>query len=291
MPSRERPRKPEITDDVIVVGGRRPIFRDLYHAFLGMSWPAALSSIVGCYLVINVLFAEVYRHVGGVVGMRPGSFADAFNFSIQTMGTIGYGAMYPAAAAANAVVAAQSVAGLLVTALATGLVFAKFSRTTSRVVFTRHAVIAPMDGVATLMFRVGNERSNFILEAQVHVVLMRTERTREGQVFYRMYDLELVRDRSSALSRSWTVLHRIVAGSPLHGETAATLKQKEAELVVDLIGLDDVSMQTVHGRQRYVDQDILWDSRHADILSERPDGKLILDLRKFHDVVPVDPPA
>src|SRR5262249_30477771 len=152
------------------------------------------------------------------------------------------------------------------TALATGLVFAKFARTTARVVFTRQLVIAPMDGVPTLMLRVGNERSNQIMEAQMHLAMIRTERTKEGMIFYRTYDLPLVRSRQHALSRSWTVMHAITPGSPLYGQTPETLQAAEAELTATVAGVDDTSLQPVHAQKVYSDSEVLWGARHADIL-------------------------
>src|SRR5208282_4202734 len=156
----------------------------------------------------------------------PGSFGDAFYFATQTFGAVGSGA-YPTSTAAHALVVAESICVLLLTAVSTGLLFAKFSQTNARIVFTKQVVISPMDGIPTLMFRLGNERSNRIIEAQIRAVLMRTERTVEGTSIYRMHDLPLTRDRSPALSRSWTALHPITPGSPLHGQTPESLAAAE----------------------------------------------------------------
>ena len=278
-----------IEPGVTVVGAPRQTLRDVYYLFLRASWSLAITFIVAVYLGLNAVFALTYMALGGVTNARAHSFWDAFCFSVQTMGTIGYGAMYPTSVAANAVMITESVVSLLITAVATGLVFAKFSRSSARVAFSKHAVIGPMDGVPTLMIRVGNERGNAILEATIRVALMRTERLKEGSVFYRMVDLELTRDRSPAMARSWTILHPIGAGSPLRGMTPESAKRDEVEILVNLVGTDDTSLQPVHARRRYVDTEILWGARHADVLSETADGTLILDVRRFHDVVPTAP--
>ena len=204
------------------------------------------------------------------------------------MGTIGYGAMFPETRAANLLVVTESVTGLIVTAVATGLIFSKFSLSKSRLVFARNAVIGPMDGVPTLMLRLGNERANRIIEATVRVALVRTERTKEGMLFYRMFDLVLTRERSPALSRSWTALHPITPGSPLYGHTPATLRAEEVELFITVSGVDDTSHQPVHARHKYTDEAIVWGARHADILSEKEGGLIVLDLRKFHDLTPTE---
>jgi inward rectifier potassium channel len=276
-------------DEVRVIGAKRLPLRDLYHRFLHARWAVAIGAIVLGYLGLNALFALVYLEVGGIAHARPGSFADAFYFSVQTMGTIGYGAMYPETPAANALVVAESVTGLIVIAVATGLVFAKFSLATSRIVFAKQATIAPMDGVPTLMFRLGNERSNRIIEATIRVSMVRTERTREGMLFYRMYDLALTRERSPMLSRSWTAMHRITPESPLHGHTPASMKADEIELFVTVVGVDDTSLQPVNARHKYTDEAIVWGARHADILSEDEGGVIVLDLRKFHELTRTEP--
>ncbi len=285
------PKRPQASSQggVVVIGAPRQALRDFYHLFLRARWSAALGAIVVSYLGLNAVFAAAYATVGGVANARAHSFWDAFCFSVQTMGTIGYGAMYPTSNVANVLVVIESVTSLIVTAVATGLVFAKFSRSTARVAFSRTAVIGPMDGVPTLMIRVGNERGNAILEASIRVAMVRTERLKEGTTFYRMVDLALTRDRSPAMARSWTVLHSIVEGSPLHGATPESLKRDEVELMVTLVGTDDTSLQPVHARHQYTDAEIVWGARHADVLSEQDGGVLVLDIRKFHDVVPTAP--
>lgn len=281
--------QPSPQSGVTVIGAPRTTLRDFYHLFLRVRWSAAIAAIVGVYLALNAVFAALYLEVGGVANARAGSFWDAFCFSVQTMGTIGYGAMYPTGVAANSIVIVESVTSLLVTAVATGLVFAKFSRSTARVAFSRHVAIGPMDGVPTLMIRVGNERGNQILEATIRVSIIRTERLREGHTFYRMIDLPLARERSPAMARSWTVLHPIDDRSPLRGASPESLARDEIEIIATVVGVDDTSLQPVHARHRYDDTQVVWGARHADILSEDPGGRIVLDVRRFHELVPTEP--
>jgi inward rectifier potassium channel len=275
--------------DVRVVGGPTPGPRDLYHSLLRVSWWAVIAAIAGAYLALNALFGAVYLAVGGIANAAPGSFADAFFFSVQTMGTIGYGSMYPATPPANAVVVVESVVGLVFTALATGLVFVRFSRSRARVVFSAPVAIGPMDGTPTLMVRLGNARSDRIVGASFRLTLVRTTRTKEGVAIYRNVDLPLVRGRADALARSWTVLHRIEAGSPLEGDTPESLAASEAELTLAVEGTDETSMQPAHAQHTWTHRSIAWGARLADVLSETPEGGLLLDLRRFHDVVPTEP--
>jgi inward rectifier potassium channel len=281
-PSPPPPTPPEVR----ILNAPAAPWNDVYHGFLRTPWWGALAAIAGLWFVLNVIFALLYLAIGGIANLRPGSFLDAFDFSVQTFGTIGYGAMYPTTTASNLLVDFQAMLSLVLTALATGLVFAKFARTTARIAFTRQAVIAPMDGVPTLMVRVGNERGNRIVDTQLRIVMVRTERTQEGMLFYKMYDLKLVRERSPALTRSFVLMHRIEPGSPLYGETPESIKEKEVEVSVVVAGTDDTSLQPIYAGQTYTDDQIVWGARHADVLHEDPDGALVLDLAKFHTLEP-----
>lgn len=270
---------------VVILGERSSFGRDLYHWFLRQRWSVSLLAIAAGFLAVNALFATIYWATGGIEGAH--GWLDAFYFSVQTSATVGYGGMAPRTDLANAVMIGESVASLIVTAVATGLVFAKFSRTTARIRFSQKVVVAPLDGVPTLMFRVGNERSGAMIETTVRVTLSRTERTREGERYFRMYDLALVRDRIGALSRTWTVMHPITEWSLLHGADAATAAAWDAEILVSVTGLDETSMQTVHARHTYDHTELVWGHRLADVLLERPDGTMVVDLTQFDGVVPV----
>jgi inward rectifier potassium channel len=272
---------------VVIVGDRQKPMQDLYHLWLRTTWPRAILLIAVVYVCVNALFALLYLWVGGIANSR-GDFFDSMFFSIETMGTIGYGEMTPATRAAHCVVMLESVTSLLLTALATGLVFSKFSLPMSRLVFSDKVTISPMDGVPTLMFRLGNARSNVIAEAKIHFSLVRTEISKEGVLMYRLQDLTLVRDTTQALARSWTIMHVLDATSPLYGLTPDTMEEREVEFFASVVGTDDTSLQPVHARHRYLGTDVVWGARHVDILSERPDGQLQMDVRKFNDITPTE---
>jgi len=277
-----------IADDVVIVGTRPHPLRDAYHLVLRMRIGWLLGLIASVYLLINAIFAVLYFFAGGVTGAS-GSFKDAFFFSVQTMGTIGYGAMYPTGSFANALVTAESIVSMLVTALVTGVIFARFSQSTGQLVFSDKATISPMNGVPTLAFRVGNDRASTVFEARVKLSLIRTEKTKEGMTFYRLVDMKLTRDNSQALARSWTVMHAIDDDSPLFGATPESFEAQEMEFVVTVVGTDDTSLQPVHGRARYGLEDVVWGRRHADVLRELPDGRIELDVSKFDDLIATEP--
>ena len=268
-----------------VIGDQRMLLRDAYHIFLRLRWPASLGLIAAGFFAVNLAFAVVYYLVGGVAG-SDGSFFDALSFSVQTLATIGYGAMYPASRAATMIMTLESIVSLVLTALATGLVFSKFARPTTRVAFSRHAVITQHEGNRTLVFRAGNRRSNVIVEATIHVVAVFTTVTAEGKTFYKAVDLPMVRDRQVGMTRGWTLMHVIDAASPLHEVDAARLKQLELELYIALTGIDDVSMQTVHAIHHYTDDEIRIDHHFEDTVLALDNGEFVVDMTRFDAVVP-----
>jgi inward rectifier potassium channel len=231
------------------------------------------------------VFASVYYLVGGIDGVAGGSFFDALMFSVETLGTIGYGVMHPTSHAASVVVIVESIAGIICVALITGLVFSKFSRPVARIAFSKNCVICDHEGKRTLMFRCGNQRSNVIVEARIHVVATKVVSADPSKPFYRLHDLKLVRDRIGGLRRGWLVLHVVDETSPLYGLDAEGMKKAEVELEIAIMGFDDVTLQTVHAMHLYGDKDILIGRKFVDTLSILPNGDMMLDVTKFHDTI------
>jgi len=276
-------------DQITVLGTRIEPFRDLFHLILRAPWTAVLGGSACMYLIFNLAFAAAFDAFGGVGGVQTGSFSEYFYFSVQTMATIGYGQLYPISTAANVLVVSEAIVGMTIVALTTGLLFAKFSAVRARIQFASEAVIGPLDGIPTLMFRLGNERSSQIIDAVVRVIMYRTEISVEGVKNYRMYDVPLERERTPTLSRSWTVLHRIRPGSMLYGATPESLVRDEIEFLISMVGLDELTGQTMHARHSYDGAKLRWGARHHDLLSDREDGGIILDMTHFNDVVATEP--
>jgi len=281
-----RRRRARGQEGVLRLGGRTLTGRDVYHLLLTTRWRWFFAWLAVAYLIFNSIFALLYLVQPGSIGTaRSGTFADAFFFSVQTMATIGFGVMYPATLYANVVVTAEALLGMVAFALAAGLIFARFSRPTARVLFSRVAVVTPFNGVPTLMFRCANERQNQIFEAQVHVDLARQETSAEGMEIRRSHELKLARDRNPQFSFSWTVMHPIDQQSPLHGIDPDLLAGQDASIVVTLTGVDESLSQSVFVRATYRADEILWGRRFVDILSQTEDGQSVVDYTRFHDTV------
>ncbi len=272
--------------NITLLGLPRSYWGDTYHLLLTMPWLGFFGLTACAYLIANLLFAIAYLHIpGGIANARPGSFVDVFSFSVQTMATIGYGAMYPQTLITHLLVTLEVWIGLLGIAMVTGLMFARFSRPSARIMFSRYAVIVPYEGVPTLMFRAANQRANQILEAQVTANVLRVETTSDGHTMRRFYDLKLARSRSPVFALTWTIMHPIDNSSPLWGVTAESLAADEdMMLVIAMTGLDETFSQTIHARHAYTSKDILWNRRFADMVMQLPDGKRAIDYHNFHEV-------
>lgn len=263
---------------------------DFYYLLFTLSWWHLFVLLSLGYFLLNLIFAALYWVGGnGIANADPHSFQDAFFFSVQTMSTIGYGAMHPTTAYSNFWVAVEVFVGLLSVAMATGLMFARFSRPHARVLFSNVAVICPYNGLPTLMFRVANQRRNLVLEAQITVTILLPEVTAEGHQLRRLYDLQLVRSQTPAFALSWMVMHPITPESPLFGLTATDLHDRQARIILAFTGLDETLGQTVHARHHYDAPQMLWNMKFVDVLEMLPGGDRAIDYRKFHDVVSLEP--
>jgi inward rectifier potassium channel len=275
--------------EIMGMGAWYSYWGDPYHLLLTIPWTGFFLLICSIYVAINTLFAFAYW-LGGdcIANAKAGSFLDAFFFSVQTLASIGYGAMYPKTIYANVIVTIEAMIGVMGVALMTGLAFARFSRPTARVIFSRVAVVTQHQGMPTLMFRTANQRRNMILEAQMGVYLMRDDITVEGEFMRKIYDLKLIRNQTPSFSLSWTVMHIIDESSPLYGMTSESLNLTQALLIISVSGIDDTVAQIVHARHSYSANEILWNYQFVDIMHHTPDGHRYLDYTHFHDVLPLN---
>jgi inward rectifier potassium channel len=265
---------------------RRAPLADLYHNLIARSWGRLLGLLAFVYVGANLLFALGYWLGGDCIAGANG-FGDLFFFSVQTMSTIGYGTMVPHTIYAHILVTIQAFGGTLFVALVTGLVFAKFSRPTARVMWSKNVVIIERGGKRLLQFRLANARANQIVEAQLRVAMARTEHTPDGERMRRFHDLVLQRDRNVIFVLTWTAVHEIDERSPLRGLTLEEMKAQSLQLVASVIGLDETFSQQVHARHTYEPDDFVHDMRFADIIGLEPDGSRYVDYSRFDVLVPM----
>jgi len=263
--------------------------KDAYHFLRTTTWTRLTLLFAGVFIAVNLVFAAIL-YLGGAEVMNARGFLDDFWFSVQTLATIGYGYLAPADGLANAVVTVESFIGITLTAVITGLVFARFATPYAKVIFSQVAIIGEHDGKRTLMFRMANARSTAIVEATCHLYVSRDEILADGERMRRVHDLPLRRSTSPIFSMSWLATHTIDAHSPIADLTPETLAAANVNLIVTFQGIDDRLAATVHTRYAYNAEDIVFDRRFADLFHIDPEtGGRFLDFEVFHTTVPVLP--
>ena len=277
---------------VLGLGAWYHYWRDPYYLMLTVPWRGFFAITIGLYAFANAICALLFL-LGGegtILNAEPGSFWDAFFFSVQTSASIGYGVMSPGNAYAHLLVTLVAITSLVGIAVLTGLAYTRFSRPTAQVLFSRVAVVASFQEVPTLMFRAANERRNQILEAQMRLYLTLDE-TSDGRMMRRFYELGLRRDRNPSFFLSWTALHPIDEASPLYGLSHDDLMRSNAALLVSVSGIDQTVVQAIHTRHTYYAADILWQHEFKDIFHPMENGDRYIDFADFHTVEPVDKSA
>jgi inward rectifier potassium channel len=262
-------------------------WRDPYHLLLTIPWIGFVGVVSAFYLLLNALFGFAYLAGGDCLdGAKHGDFSDAFFFSVQTLASIGYGAIHPKTFYANSIVTIEAIASLLLIAVVTGLAFARFSRPIARVLFSQFIIVNTHNHQPTLMFRVANERHNFILEATAQIYLIIDEVTAEGEFIRRIHELKLLRQRTPSLILTWTIMHSIDPDSPLYGLTMSDLEQRHANISVLISGVDETVAYTITARHVYATEEILFDRRFEDIIYNSDNGDRYFDYSRFHQVQP-----
>lgn len=267
-----------------------PPWADIYHFLLSTTWPRFIGLLAAAYFSVNFVFAVIYYFMGpeGFTGgsaqqMADRFFLECFFFSVQTFSTIGYGHISPSGLSQNILVSIQALMGLVSVGMMSGLFFARFSRPTARVVFSKVALITSFQGKKSLIFRMANARLNQIVEANVTVIFMQNEVTPEGISLRVQREMKLIREKSVFFTLSWMVVHPIDEHSPLLGKSVKDLEGKNAEIVVSMLGLDQTFSQTIHARHSYKVQDLIYDKHFVDIVNRNGD-KVIIDIGNISSV-------
>ena len=270
---------------------RRP-WQDLYHIFMTMTWPTLFGSYAVFFALFNLAFAAAYQlQPSGIANLSPAGYLGRFFFSVETLATVGYGDMHPQTVYAHLVASVEIFTGLMSLALITGMMFARFSRPTARILFARHGVVHQFDGRQTLMLRAANERQNVILEATAQLRLIRDELTTEGFRFRRIYDLPLRRSEQPMFLYGWSLMHVIDEASPLAGETRESLQAARGFLLLTIGGIDETTGQMLMSRQEYPPSTLCWNHAFVDVFLAGQDGIDRFDYSRFHDVEQITSPS
>jgi inward rectifier potassium channel len=267
-----------------------PFFESLnfYHSLITMSWPRFNILIFFLYITVNIFFACLYVFFGteklaGATGVTlQDQFFDAFFFSAQTFTTVGYGRISPLGWAPSIIAAIESLAGLLGFALATGLLYGRFSRPVAKIIYSKQALIAPYKGITAFQFKIANALKHELIEVEAQIALS-AKKTINSQVIRTFENLELERSKITFMPSTWTVVHPIDETSRLFDLAKEDLEEMDAEFIIILKGFDDTFSQHVYSRSSYKYNEIVWGAKYLNNFNKVENGINIVELDKLND--------
>jgi inward rectifier potassium channel len=258
-----------------------------YLMLIDTTWPRFLLIVFAAFLLVNLIFACLYLMIGiqNLKGLESdmGPFANAFFFSVHTLTTVGYGNVYPEGTSANVISSLEAASGLMVFAIATGLLYGRFSRPSARIVYSKNAIIAPYQDGTSLQFRVTNARTNVLMNMEAHVLLMTVDSS-AGELKRSFVDLPLERPSVYFFPLTWTIVHPIDSESPLFGKTREDLAKLSAELLILIQGFDDTFSQVVHSRYSYRHDEMIWGAKFVPAFKVDPQGDLIVEVNRIDEL-------
>ena len=260
--------------------------RDIYHFLVNLSWTKFFLLIFAGYFFINFVFGTIY-YIIGVENLRNAvdkspmqSYLNAYFFSVQTFTTVGYGGMVPSGFTANFAASIEALVGLLGFAIATGLLYGRFSRPSTRILFSRNAVVAPYRDKTALMFKLANQRNNDIIEVEANVLAVFVDKGTNNRKYFAM---KLERNSVYFFPTTWTVVHPIDEDSPFFNKTLDELKELQTEILIQFKGFDDTFSQTVHTKYSYSLDEIIWNAKFKPAFEPDAKGEIIFNLNRIHD--------
>lgn len=270
------------------VGQSFEAWLNAYNRLITMSWRKFFLLVICVYFVLNLIFAYTYyligvEHLAGVdMSNIHSQFWDAFFFSSQSLTTVGYGRIAPIGYLTNMVAGIEALAGLMMFAIITGLLYGRFSRPNPRILFSKNAIIAPYLDTNALMFRMVNEKSNQLINMEVSLVFSKVEE-KNGVRNRKYYGLSLERSKVNFFPTNWTIVHAITEDSPIFGETLESLNTTDAEFMIAVQGIDDTFSDSVHIRHSYFHDELIWGAKFKPMLENDGEERYILDLSKIND--------
>ena len=264
-----------------------------FHYLINISWTKFLLIVFAGFICVNIFFAILYQ-LAGIQNLSNAasrdemvSFLNTFFFSVQTFATVGYGGIHPTGIFSNIIASLESMTGILSFALATGLLYGRFSKPSAKIIFSDKAIVAPFKEGKALMFRVANSRENILMEMEANAMLTYLDKI-DSRFTRKYYPLKLEIKFIYFFPLPWTIVHPIDEDSPLYGKTPKDLEELEAELLIMVKGFDDSFSQHVITRSSYKYNEIDWDVKFVRAYTTDETGETIVDLEKVSETEPVD---
>ncbi len=283
------------------IGEKRFNAINVYHSLITMPWSRFNAMVLVIYVAANLIFALLYYFIcpeqlnGMIYHSEFQKFMEIFFFSAQSLTTVGYGRLNPMGMTASTLAAIESMVGLLGFALATGLLYGRFSRPTAKLLYSKNALIAPythpvhsLKAPTAFMCRIANARRNQLIEVEVQILFSYNEEV-DGKLARRFQRLTLENEKINFLAMSWTIVHPINEESPLYGLSLLDLESVNAEFMLAIKAIDDTYVQQIYARSSYRWEDLVEGAKFESVITESDEKGITLDLNKLSAYQIVNP--
>jgi len=276
----------------IIRKGRLSGFRDFYKFLIDAHWFLFASILVGGFLAMNLIFTSLYLLIGieHIIGINPelSHFENAFFFSTQTFTTVGYGALHPKGLLVNYIATTESFLGLLSFAIATGLLWGRFSKPSLKIAFSKNIILTPFENEKAVMFKIVNQRNNVLLNTKVNAIV--TLDTGNGATGFNKeyFDLKLETDQVNFFPLTWTLVHLVNKDSPLYELSLDELQKRHIEIIILIETFDETFSQTIFQKHSYGSTQWLENVRFERNFEANEKGQVELNVRDLNRVTSVN---
>ncbi|WP_136668703.1 ion channel [Flavobacterium sp. H122] len=265
-----------------------------FHTLLEMPGLKFFTVILSVFLFINLFFTCVYYLIGienlnGVTAVTEiEKFGQAYFFSAQTFTTVGYGHISPKGFWISFTAALEALSGLLAFAIATGLLYGRFSKPKAHILFSENALIAPFNDGKALMVRLAPFKNVNLSDATAKLT-MGLEVEEKGKKVYKFFNLDLEYDVINLLTLNWTIVHPITEDSPLFEFKAEDFKGKSGEIILYINAFDDMFSTVVARRTSYTFDEVVYGAKFLPMFEDDDSmNTTILHLDKLNEFKNVD---
>ncbi len=277
------------TANIHRIGAPKMIISDVFHRLTTMRWRKFFIVVISCYFLVNCIFAILYylsgiEHLGlNSSGIWYRDYLEAFFFSTQCFTTVGFGRVNPQGLTTNFIASVECMCGVLSFAIATGLLYGRFSRPRAELLHSDHIIIAPYkNDQRGLMFRIANARKTQLIENEIQVMMGINVKEPDSEVTKRrFFPLDLELSRVNFMTLSWTIVHPIADGSPLFGKTPEEMHDQRVEFIVLFKALEETNSQLVHTKFSYFHEQLRWGAKFVSIIGYAEDGRATVDLSRL----------
>ena len=229
--------------------------KDFYKFLIDLHWFWFSLILIGSFILLNLIFTTCYLLIGieTIAGHYPelSAFENAFFFSAQTFTTVGYGALHPKGLVTNYTAMAESFLGLLSFAIATGLLWGRFSKPSLKIAFSKNIIITPYEDSKAVMFKMVNQRKNVLLNTTIKCIFI-IDKGSGQTAFNKDYsELKLESDQVNFFPLTWTLVHKITEDSPLYNINFNELVKRNGEVIILVETFDETFSQTILQKHSY----------------------------------------